>query len=170
MNERTATDINIEVEGELPRFPIPTNLNSTLTRTDINIAKQRWTNIKNNLIIKGENESKLVNLVKRAQNTTKTFLGVDADRKVSRSVNNWNERQFKLLGKNALLGGLKNDRLAQYIDNIQDNIDPDTASPLLYYQISNGQIIDTESKRNVGYIAMNSFKRMLPNQDENSKS
>lgn len=159
-------------EGELPSFPYP--IGPVLTRTDTitsrskNLAIQRWNIIKNDLIInKGNDNNKSPNkfsdIVQSVNNKTKSFLGVESSKKVSRSVNNWNERQFKLLNSNSLFGGkLNKEKLAQYIDTIDNSIDPDCASPLLYYKLSDGDKIDIDPKKNVTSIALNGFKRILP--------
>ncbi len=149
-------------EGECPRFPYPISQTNSLTRTDLNPAKQRWNKIKNDLNI-GNEPSKLSSLVSNIQNKTKSFLGVDESKKVSRSRQNWNERRFKLLNKNNMYGGkLNQNKFAQYIEKIENITDSDTVTPLLYYKLSNGDKVDTDPTKNVSHIAMNGLRKMIP--------
>ena len=174
-------------EGELlPSFPYPigpvlltrTDNDNISTRSKKNLAIQRWNIIKNDLIINKGNDTnnkspnKFSDIVQSVNNKTKSFLGVESSKKVSRSVNNWNERQFKLLNNNSLFGGkLNKNKLAQYIDSIDNSTDPDCASPLLYYKLSDGDKIDIDPKKNVTTIAFNGLKRvMLPGKEEINKT
>ena len=150
-------------EGECPRFPYPISQTNSLTRTDLNTAKQRWNKIKNDLNI-GNEPSKLSSLVSDIQNKTKSFLGVnESNKKVSRSRQNWNERRFKLLNKNNFYSGkLNKNKFTEYIERIEDITDSDTITPLLYYKLSKGDKIDTDPTKNLSYMAANGLRKIMP--------
>lgn len=159
-----AIDDGDEPQGEL-RFPYPLQTTNILTRTDANLKNNSGNREHNLNLIEGgdesEEESRLIKAMRRAQQTTKDFFGVETGKKVSRSVNHWNERTFKLLNKDSLMGKLNHEKMTKYMTDMKENVDHDSSSPLLYYQLSNGDVIRTEPKKNAMIIAVDSLKKTL---------
>ena len=89
--------------------------------------------------------NKMKNIVNVFQSNTRSFLGVDSSSTshqptADTTLNNWNERTFKVLSSNFLFGGkIKDGKIQEYLDQI-DNETSAEAGSFLYYKHTNRPI------------------------------
>lgn len=123
------------------------------------------------LVDKEKEKKKWTKLVKSAQTNTKSFLGLDANYsttqtphqhsvEASKSLNNWNERVFKVMNNNRIFGGeLKERRLDQYIEQLDETY-VDNANPFLIYKMTGGSQINLAPKITVANMAMDGIRKL----------
>lgn len=133
--------------------------------------------------------SGLMKAVRSAPNKTKAFLGIDSSTSipissksnvpttsasaaqlsetsmskkanVNKTLNNWNERTFRVFNSNFIFGGkVKKEVIDKYIDNLNQE-DLDETDPFVYYKRT-GSNIDSSNKISVASIAANGIKKVL---------
>ena len=144
-----------EEEDHSSRFPYPLNRETINKTPSIDLTAG-----------KGKDQigdkKKLKNIVKAAHSNTKSFLGISNAQsgQPGQSINNWNERVFKVMSNNSIFGGeLKERKIDQYIEGLdEDHVD--AANPFLYYKLTGNNQIRLVPKITVANMAMNGVRKL----------
>lgn len=112
----------------------------------------------------GQDKKKFKDLVKTAHSNTKSFLGIDNQPSqtgmASKTINNWNERVFKVMNNNPIFGGeLKERKIDQYIEDL-DEERVDAADPFLFYRLTGENQNDLVPKITVANMAVDGVRRL----------
>jgi hypothetical protein len=80
---------------------------------------------------------------------------------VNKTLNNWNQRTFKVLNNNLVFGGkIKEDALDRYISNLDEGL-ADESDPFLYYKSTGESQMDYGKRVSVAGLAAKGVRRMF---------
>lgn len=174
-------DQSTDMEEESSPFPLP-NQSDTLNRTSMAdlSRKDNWKNLKTEIINRNKLQNQesikpgawgnVVKVIRSAPSSTVKFLGIEpsASRSnianspifVNKTLNNWNERTFRVLNDNPVFGGkLKEKALDNYINVLDEDLVGET-DPFYNYKI-HGEPVDLDKKVSVAGIAMNGIRKVM---------
>jgi hypothetical protein len=96
----------------------------------------------------------------RAANGNDVSTSSAAPIPIYKTLNNWNERTFRVLNSNLIFGGkIKEKALDNYLENLDEDA-VDVTDPFLHYKTTGNQI-DRSKRISVANLAMNGVRKVL---------